>query len=362
MLKPRLAHCQPSPMYHDPDIPRVARLGACPLCGCTACAPRFTAPDFLHGVPGEYTYVTCQDCRTIYQDPQVIAADLSLCYPGTYFTHSAAPELIGPVPVRGGWRSVLRHAILAHADGAEPRNESTSIAIIGRLLARIGPVRRRARFGLIDPLGRKKGESHCLDLGAGNGMMLRYFSKLGWTAAGVEIDPLAAKQASDVSGCEVRTGSLADAGFPPGAFHMIHMSHVLEHLSNLRSTLQLCFDLLQPNGRIVIIYPNPDGLLPRTIGKFAVTWDPPRHLVVPPADSLTSTLSQIGFTNLHRETSARCAAAYRAISRQYRRGTVGVGFQTAPDVGDRLFKGLESVAVAAGFGIGEELIVCGSKP
>jgi len=286
---------------------------------------------------------------------------LLLCYPDAYFTHSPSPELTSAPTPCSGWRGQLRNSILIHADTAEGNCTSPVMKGAGRLLARIGPIRRRARFGLIDPLGRRQGESRCLDLGAGNGMTLRYLSLLGWQATGVEIDPVAAEQAHHVSGCDVRAGSLFDAGFRSGVFNMIHVSHVIEHLPDLKQTLGLCFDLLAPGGRLVVIYPNPNSLLVKRIDRFAVTWDPPRHLVIPPADSLRSLLGDIGFDRILFETSARFAVPYRAVSRRYRRGIVAKGFEARAQMSDHLFSLFETLCVMAGFAVGEEVIIVAHK-
>src|SRR5215467_2450677 len=72
----------------DVRTPRSKPRTSCPVCQCNGSVRRFTIPDFLHGVPGAYTYVECCDCGTVYQNPQIIEEDLALCYPTTYFTHS----------------------------------------------------------------------------------------------------------------------------------------------------------------------------------------------------------------------------------------------------------------------------------
>ena len=47
---------------------------------------------------GDYRYVRCAGCRSVYQSPRVVEEDLHLCYPGGYYTHSKdtgeAPEAL----------------------------------------------------------------------------------------------------------------------------------------------------------------------------------------------------------------------------------------------------------------------------
>ena len=333
----------------------------CPVCECEESVRQFTIPDFLHGIPGAYTYVECCDCGTVYQDPQIIEADLALCYPRTYFTHSIPDEAENLPCSSSSWRGRIRNAILARADAGHCRSGSIAVDVIAGLLTAFPSVRRRARFGLIDAVGRQNGERRCLDIGCGNGTTLRYLTWLGWQSMGLEFDASAAESSRRVSGCEVRVGTLDVAGFRDGEFDMIHMNHVMEHLPDLRRTLRLCSRLLSPAGRLVLKYPNPKSLVARASGEFAVTWDPPRHLVLPPRKAIVGLLRRTGFGKIHARTSSQCAAIYRAVSRRYRRGFWGGGFGGSVNTTDRLIKALESLCVLCGCSVGEEIIVVAYK-
>src|SRR5438445_335883 len=61
----------------------------CPVCESSQRSPKFVSPDYLHGVPGEFQYVECGSCSSVYQNPRVVLEDLGLCYPSEYFTHVA---------------------------------------------------------------------------------------------------------------------------------------------------------------------------------------------------------------------------------------------------------------------------------
>src|SRR5947209_6118006 len=90
--------------------PRTAAVGACPLCGSTTCSRMFRVPDRLHGVPGEFTYRRCSNCKTVFQDPRVVIEDTFLCYPGEYFTHQS-PDVSSTTPQTGlRLRALLRQA------------------------------------------------------------------------------------------------------------------------------------------------------------------------------------------------------------------------------------------------------------
>jgi SAM-dependent methyltransferase len=341
--------------------PRSLPLTNCPVCQWTEWVRKFTIPDFLHGVPGTYSYVECCHCRTVYQNPQILEADLALCYPQTYFTHSVPDEARNLPCSSSSWRGRIRNAILTRADVGHCNGGSIVIDAISSLLAALPSVRRRARFGLIDALGRQSGEGRCLDVGCGNGTTLRYLTWLGWQSVGLEFDESAAESSRRVSGCDIRVGRLDNAGFHDGEFDMIHMNHVMEHLPDLRRTLELCSRFLSPVGRLVLKYPNSKSLVTRASGEFAVTWDPPRHLVLPPRDAIVALLRQTGFGKIQVRTSAQCAAIYRAVSRRYRRRVWGRGFGGSVNVTDRLIKVVESLCVLCGCSVGEEIIVVAYK-
>lgn len=341
--------------------PRSRPSAKCPVCECQESFPKFTVPDFLHGVPGAYTYVECQSCGTVYQNPRVIEEDLVKCYPKAYFTHSIPDEVENLPRSSSSWRGRIRSAMLARAHAGDFKSASTTVDVIAGLFALFPSVRRRARFGLIDALERGDDEHRCLDIGCGNGTTLRCLKWLGWQSVGLEFDESAAETSRRVSGCEVRVGTLDVAGFHDGEFDMIHMNHVMEHLPDLRETLEMCATLLRPAGRLVIKCPNPRSLLARANGKFAVTWDPPRHLVLPPREAIVRLLAQIGFRRVRVKTSSQGAALYRAVSRRYRKGVYSRGFAASVNTTDRLIRVFESVCVFCGFQIGEEIITVAYK-
>ena len=342
-------------------VPRLGACPRCPVCGCGVSAYKFVAQDFLHAVPGTFAYVSCRGCGTAYQSPRIVDADLALCYPPSYFTHATPNQAKNRPRDPASWRGKLRNAVLARADGQSYDAIPTGMRIAASLLAGLPSIRRRARFGLADAVGRRKGEHRCLDVGAGNGITLRYLTWLGWQAVGLETDASAAEQARVVSGCEVKLGTLAEASFHENDFNMIYMNHVMEHLPDLQANLRLCFHLLKVRGRLVMRYPNPRSLVASTSGRFAVTWDPPRHLVLPPIEALVALLKRIGFQRIQSTTSAECAAIYRALARRYRKGIWGAGFQASVGFTDRLMKIVEGLCVCLGLPIGEEILIVAHK-
>jgi SAM-dependent methyltransferase len=343
---------------------RSEEVACCPACEGAEISERMVFRDHLHGIPGPFRYARCASCKTVYQNPRVVAEDLGLCYPGDYYTHELPTRnMAATLPPPGSWRDRMRRAVLHATDGKSASDLSALMRALGHVLALAPGVRRRARYGLPDDLATR-GDRHqrCLEVGPGQGFTLAQLRWLGWEAIGLDIDPLAAETARELSRCEVRVGSLVSVDFPEQHFDLIYMNHVLEHLPDLQPSLGRTYELLRAGGRLVLVYPNPDSLGGQWLGEYSPIWDPPRHLVLPSLTGIRTILRQIGFQPVHTRTSARGAALIRGVARGYRAGRRQTrGFDAQLDGSDRAFAAIENTLVALGMGVGEEIIVTAWK-
>ena len=94
-----------------------------------------------------------------------------------------------------------------------------------------------------------------LDIGCSLGYFLEAANARGWQASGVDISPYAAEQARNL-GLDVRTGVLADAGYPDEYFDCVTMWDVLEHIPNPTKHMQEVRRVLADGGLVVIGTPN----------------------------------------------------------------------------------------------------------
>lgn len=348
-----------------PRVPEAVLPVACPVCGAQSARRAFSGTDLLVGVPGTFQYLRCETCSTVYQSPRVRDEDLLLCYPSDYFTHVCVPS---PPQVQRdatrALRSRLRRAVLAAGSREPPKDLAIWWTLLGRVLSLVPPIRRRARFGLIDELAPPTVDHPaCLEVGPGRGDTLLRLRQVGWLAVGLDIDPAAAAIASSYSGCDVRVGKLAGAAFPPGSFHLIYLHHTLEHLPDPEPSLSRCFELLAATGRLVVVYPNPEALTVRAYGEFSCVWDPPRHLVLPAPGAIRQLLRRLGFRIVQCRTSAGRAGVYHKASRNRWAGRSQQSFDATPlTFSDRLFSMSEAALVAAGIPVGEEILVVAEKP
>src|SRR5262245_1467968 len=339
--------------------PRLAVVGSCPICGGLDSDVLFSSLDWLHRLPRTFTYRPWLACRTVFQDPRVITEDIPLCYPATYYTHVAGDVAVGSQEEdevsgrRLGWlRDRMREGIVRAL--AQPPHVARRTGLLA-VLARIRKLRERAFFGLLDELiPNKTGGARALDVGCGAGHLMAALARAGWTVEGLEPDPLAAEVARRTSGCAVSVGSLLNANLPSGAFNLVVLSHVFEHLDEPHAALRRLAELLVPAGRAVLIYPNPAGLGARLFGNRWTEWDPPRHLVMPPLSAICTVARRYGLHPLSGRTVTRGLRGF-AWSRCHRAGLTPT--DTPPGSADRVLKNAANLMVCLGLHFGEEIVV-----
>lgn len=340
--------------------PRTQPVEACPLCGSPAKTKLFAIPDRLHGTPGEFAYSRCGFCRTVFQDPRVIDEDLPLCYPGDYYTHAAPPavaEVELPTRHLPGARDTIRNGIIGVVQG---QPEPGLAGGLGRVLAGMRRMRERAFYDhVIDELiPPRQGHLRALDIGCGSGKLMVALVRAGWDVEGVEWDPHAAEVARRTSGRPVQEGDFRRLDLPQGAFDLVVLSHVFEHLDDPVGGLRRLRELLAPGGRLVLFYPNPESLEARLFGDAWFPWDPPRHLVLPPGDAVAQAARRVGLKPVRVRTRGHHAAEYSALSTSYRNGQP-VRLDRRPDLSrrDKLCAVVERGLTGVGLLAGEELVV-----
>lgn len=104
-----------------------------------------------------------------------------------------------------------------------------------------------------------------IDVGCGLGFFLKAIEPFrDWGAHGCEISPEAVRYARETLGLNgVVSGRLEDAGFEPGAFDIITMWDVIEHILEPDALLRCCHALLKPGGVCFMHTPNIRVQLPK---------------------------------------------------------------------------------------------------
>jgi len=100
---------------------------------------------------------------------------------------------------------------------------------------------------------RTGGVGTVLDVGCGNGTLLREFVKQGWQGWGVDPSPWAVRCAE---GYEVCQSTLHEANFPDGRFEAVTNTAVLEHVAQPRPYVEEVLRILKPGGCAYFNVPN----------------------------------------------------------------------------------------------------------
>jgi 2-polyprenyl-3-methyl-5-hydroxy-6-metoxy-1,4-benzoquinol methylase len=227
----------------------------------------------------------------LWLDPMPVEADLIKAY-ATYHTH-------GNPRARGAAQLAL-----------SALNASCKIA--SRLLelgSGLGRQRRELRTMFIGDATPGK----LLEVGCGSGRFLNRMRRAGWQVQGTDFDPAVAARVQEKYGLRVDVGNLAALRYAAGAYDVVAMSQVIEHVHEPLALLKECRRVLRPGGRIVLSTPNALSLAHRRYGRCWRGLEPPRHLHIFTPGALAECLRASGLrVELMQTLSAESAGIYRA--------------------------------------------------
>jgi SAM-dependent methyltransferase len=116
----------------------------------------------------------------------------------------------------------------------------------------------------------------------------------GWHVQGVEPIAHAAEQACQDFGLEVFVGTVEEAAYPDESFDVVTLWDVLEHVTDVQTTLMETARILKPGGLLVFSVPNPASVEARLFGSNWVGWERPRHLTLIPPSLIPAYLHKVG--------------------------------------------------------------------
>ncbi len=120
----------------------------------------------------------------------------------------------------------------------------------------------RQRESLFKELEARRNTGNLIEVGSGNGSLLRTAQEKGWHATGIELSEKATSLARDKYGIDILTGTLESA-YPklqPASFDAAVMWGVIEHLKQPKETLVTLKALLRKGGILAIYTPNADSI------------------------------------------------------------------------------------------------------
>lgn len=179
-----------------------------------------------HG-PHTMTLIMCEQCGFIHQSPLPDEAAQDALYRERYY-EEVKPDYLDHAEEDAGWWALVhdeRVALLEYWLNADPRM----------------------------PKGIKR---TVLDVGSGPGAFLQAAELRGWEGVGLEPN----RTAWDYSarkGLTVFNQSFDDdAARQWRGFHAVHMSEVLEHVSDAEAMVRRVHDALLPGGLFLVVVPN----------------------------------------------------------------------------------------------------------
>ncbi|MBA3531641.1 MAG: class I SAM-dependent methyltransferase [Ardenticatenales bacterium] len=195
----------------------------------------------LHQSHEIFRLLTCTACGHIYQSPRPSIAGIDAYYPDDYLPFLRAIE-----DEKHWWKRLDRR----YGHNRRCMTVHQAAGQVGRLL----------------------------DVGCATGIFLDGMRRLGWQVVGVEPSSSAARYARERFGLPIFKGRLEETSFATGAFDVITLWDVLEHIHDPQQTLDEVARLLKPGGLLVFSVPNPDSLEAQGLGCYWAGWDLPRHL------------------------------------------------------------------------------------
>ncbi len=146
-----------------------------------------------------------------------------------------------------------------------------------------------------------------LDVGSGSGFFLSHGKKRGWETMGIEPSTQAYEHSKNL-GLEIVPDFLTEESAPGlGTFDVVHLSEVLEHISDPTGMVGIIKKVVKPGGLICIVVPNDYNPFQKALVEacdFDPWWvAPPHHINYFDFDSLSGLILRLGFVVVVREAT-----------------------------------------------------------
>ncbi|MBI1821798.1 MAG: class I SAM-dependent methyltransferase [Nitrospirae bacterium] len=271
----------------------------CDACGTTNTDDILVQEDLAFPKSGElFHIVECKDCHLRYTNPRPVKEVISEYYFDEYYTLPPPVQINGDQQTTGfrKWSQKIRQNLKIEFYGY-PDTGKTKKSWPGSFLKKA--FLRLERFRLMIA-GREKGiipyrgEGRVLDIGCGNGSILKGLQKDGWKVYGVEMNHRAAQFAKESLNIDGIPQNLLDAKYPDSFFDVILFNHSLEHMYSPGEILKESERILTDDGLLIISLPNSDSIEAKFFKSYWFPLELPRHLYHFSPKTLEKTLKNNG--------------------------------------------------------------------
>ncbi|MFQ3574552.1 MAG: class I SAM-dependent methyltransferase [Thermodesulfovibrionales bacterium] len=253
--------------------------------------------DFIGTTHGDWGFNRCKRCGLIWLDPMPDMEDLSLAY-AVYPTHESDEMAYLSL------KEKIRAGYLRRRYGFKGGNDLNPIYHYLGYLLWLMPLKRVSTDFWFKALGGMDKKGRLLDIGCGNGSLIRLMNEWGWQAEGIEPDHHAFKIASSM-GLKVVNGDFLESNFDDESYDAVISNHVLEHVYDPVGFLKKCYRIVKPNGIICIATPNASSWQHLLFKRHWMALDPPRHFYLFSPESMRLCAQMAGVQDYRISTTTR---------------------------------------------------------
>lgn len=239
----------------------------CPICSSTDSNPIIAVWDFRFNLGKVRKYQQCIHCLTHFLYP--VPENLDKEYPQNY----------------SAWFRKNKFKKIHDLLGVQRKQDLRGIA-----------------WESIKNASNKK-EKSILDVGAGGGILLESFKRIGYHSFGLDWSKTAADNLTKKGYNVIPFEDLGSTDYY-AHFDFIILHHVLEHVGNPIDLLSKLEKWLKPSGKIVVIVPSIQCWAFDTYGEFYNHLDGGRHLIMYTTATLVNVLQLSGYKIQNHQTRA----------------------------------------------------------
>ena len=237
---------------------------SCIACGAGAAEPYVTSRAQMSASRSWFEFSRCRACGLVYLDPPP-SGDALRTYYENYLPHRGS----------GAWGRFARFV-----DAGQRATDRARVRLARQVVA------LDHRHAVLDVGCGRPTFLEALRARTGARAVGFDWSSAGWTAAG-----------DDWRGLELHEGEL-DGVAVDGAFDLITLWHVLEHLDAPVRTLEMLRGRARPGASIVVEVPDVESLTARMQGAGWAGFHTPRHMAAYSARTLAGVLERAGWRDV----------------------------------------------------------------